>query len=304
MAYIPPNPNGQATSANSAPVVIASDQSPIVVSSSNQTAVSTVSWTSATAVNTTLMLVVTDLNVATLTMSNTATMTAGVLTFEVSPDSGTSWFSIAMARIDSYTVETTYTLNTIANRAWSTSVDAFTNFRVRLSTAITGTGTATLKIAAQSAAVEPIVTIGQSVAASLQMTVGAALPAGTNQIGKVTILPQSSGAATTFTLLSAATTNATLVKASAGALFMITATNNSGTVAFLKFYNKASAPTVGTDTPVLTFLLPSNGGLAVPVPVTGIQFSTGIGFAITGLAPATDTTAVTLNQVQVNGAYF
>jgi hypothetical protein len=29
MAYIPPNPNGQATSANSAPVVIASDQSAV-----------------------------------------------------------------------------------------------------------------------------------------------------------------------------------------------------------------------------------------------------------------------------------
>src|SRR5476651_385587 len=35
MAYIPPNPNGQATSANSAPVVVASDQSAIPVSAAS-----------------------------------------------------------------------------------------------------------------------------------------------------------------------------------------------------------------------------------------------------------------------------
>lgn len=34
MAYIPPNPNGQASSANSAPVVIASDQSEVPVTQS------------------------------------------------------------------------------------------------------------------------------------------------------------------------------------------------------------------------------------------------------------------------------
>jgi hypothetical protein len=300
MAYIPPNVNGQATSANSAPVVIASNQTPIPITG-NQTAASAGTWTSATTVNTAVTIATTNLNTVTVTMSNTASMTGGVLTFEVSPDSGTTWFPIAMARIDSFTVETTYTLSTVANRAWTTSIDAFTNFRVRLSTTIAGTGTATVLVAAQLFAIEPIITVGQSVAASLQTT--ATLAAGTNLVGKVNLTTQATGGATSFTLISTASTNSTLVKASAGTLYMLTATNNSATVAFLKMYNKATAPTVGTDVPVLTYLLPANGGVMVPVPSTGVSFSTGIGFALTGLATTADTTAVTLNQIQLNGAY-
>jgi len=303
MAYIPPNTNGQATSVNSAPVVIASDQTAIPITGS-QTAASTVSWTSGTTVNTANTISVVNLNTVTVTMSNTSTMTGGVLAFEVSPDGGTTWFTIAMARIDSYTVETTYTLSTVTNRAWTSSVDAFTNFRVRLSTIIVGTGTATIKIAAQLFAIEPIMTVGQSVAASLQTTATiSSIAAGTNLIGKVNVSAQTTGGATSFTLISAATTNATVVKASAGVLYMLTATNNAATIAFLKLYNKATAPTVGTDTPVMTFMLPANGGIAVPLPASGVTFATGIGYAITGLATTADTTAVALSQIQLNGAF-
>lgn len=304
MTYNPNNPNGQGVSANSAPVVIASDQSPIAITG-NQTTPTTAGWTSVTAVNTAITIATLNFNTVTVTVSNTSTMTAGVLSFEVSPDSGTSWFAIAMARIDSYTVETAYTLNTVANRAWTSSVDVFTNFRVRLSTVITGTGTATIKIAAQLFSIEPIVTVGQSIAASLQTTATiTSIQAGTNVIGKVNISAQTAGGATSFTLLSAASTNATVVKASAGVLYMLTATNNSASIAFLKMYNKATAPTVGTDVPVLTFLLSANGGIAVPIPATGVTFATGIGYALTGLATTADTTAVALSQVQVNGAFL
>jgi hypothetical protein len=300
MAYIPPNANGQATSANSAPVVIASNQTAIPITGS-QTVPSTGTWTTATALNTAVTIATTNLNTVTVTMSNTSSMTGGVLTFEVSPDSGTTWFPIAMARIDSFTVETTYTLSTVANRAWTTSIDAFTNFRVRLSTTIAGTGVATVLVAAQLFAIEPIIAVGQSVAASLQTT--ATLAAGTNLVGKVNLTPQTTGGATSFTLISAASTNSTLVKASAGVLYMVVATNNSATVSFLKMYNKATAPTVGTDVPVLTFMIPANGGIMVPIPSTGITFATGIGFGLTGLATTADTTAVTLSQIQLNGAY-
>jgi len=55
---------------------------------------------------------------------------------------------------------------------------------------------------------------------------------------------------------SAATTNATSAKASAGEVHVILATNTTATVKYLKLYNKASAPTVGTDTPILTIALP------------------------------------------------
>ena len=55
-------------------------------------------------------------------------------------------------------------------------------------------------------------------------------------------------------IVSAATTNATSVKASAGIINDIVVGNNGAGVAYFKLYDKASAPTVGTDTPVATFL--------------------------------------------------
>ncbi len=116
----------------------------------------------------------------------------------------------------------------------------------------------------------------------------------------------ASGSTTPYKLNSAATTNATSLKASAGQVYAVYVTNTNAAARFLKFYNKASAPTVGTDTPILVMLIPGNtagsgGTLSVPV---GINFSTGIAFAITAGAADTDTTAVALNEVIVNIIYI
>lgn len=268
-----------------------------------QVAAATTAWTSATGVNTANTISVANYNTVSVTMSNTSTMTAGVLTFEVSPD-GTTWFPIALARIDSYTVETTYTLNAVTNRAWSTSVDGFTNFRVRLSTVITGTGTATVSITPQTFAIEPIVSVGQATAANLNATVTGTITSVTSITNAVNIGTKTTGGATPFTLISAATTNATSVKASAGTLYGIYAYNNGAATAYLKLYNKATAPTVGTDTAVMTFMLPAGGGSNIPIPAQGIAFGTGIAYAITGLGTTADTTAVALAQVFVNGSYI
>ena len=108
---------------------------------------------------------------------------------------------------------------------------------------------------------------------------------------------------TPYKLLSAATTNATSVKASAGEVGMIVAFNTSAAAKFLKFYNKASAPTVGTDTPVLVLPIPASANGFVITPSEGIAFSTGIAFAITGAVADSDTTAVAANDVIVSLAY-
>ncbi len=130
-----------------------------------------------------------------------------------------------------------------------------------------------------------------------------ALPAGTNTIGAVTPAAAASGGATPYHLISAATTNATSVKASAGVVYSLSAFNVSASIRFLKLYDKASAPTVGTDTPVHTLLIPpSNGGLVGPIPV-GIQFSNGIALAITGAMADSDATAIGAGDVCVNLAY-
>lgn len=60
-------------------------------------------------------------------------------------------------------------------------------------------------------------------------------------------------------LTSAATTNATSVKTTAGTIYNIVVSNTGVTAVYLKIYNKASAPTVGTDIPVYTCVVPNGG---------------------------------------------
>lgn len=110
------------------------------------------------------------------------------------------------------------------------------------------------------------------------------------------------GGATPYKLNSAASTNATSVKASAGQVYSIMATNQNAAVRYLKLYNKASAPTVGTDTPVQTYAIPgatAGAGFTLSIPV-GMTFPLGIAFAITTGAADSDTGAVAANEVIVN----
>jgi hypothetical protein len=109
---------------------------------------------------------------------------------------------------------------------------------------------------------------------------------------------------TTSFINSAATTNATSTKASAGTVWSITATNSNAAARFLKLYNKASAPTVGTDVPVQTYAIPANGApLLVSGSATGNRFSTGIALAITAAITDADTTAVAASEIKVAISY-
>lgn len=102
---------------------------------------------------------------------------------------------------------------------------------------------------------------------------------------------------------SAATTNATSVKASAGTVFSVTASNTGAAAAFVKLYNLATAPTVGTSTPVITISVPASGTVTINFGTFGYRFATGIALAITNLAADTDTTAVAAAQVKVLTSY-
>jgi hypothetical protein len=96
----------------------------------------------------------------------------------------------------------------------------------------------------------------------------------------------------------AATTNSQLVITGAKSLFTIDVSNDSATKFWLKIYNKATAPTVGTDVPVLRYLVPANTMLEIQIPqYYGAYFSLGIGYAATGLVADSDTTAITAGSV-------
>lgn len=93
----------------------------------------------------------------------------------------------------------------------------------------------------------------------------------------------------------AATTNATSAKASAGDLWTVHGYNAAASVRYLKFYNKASAPTVGTDVPTITLAIgPSQ---AFRFDLGGHYFSTGIAYALTTGSADADTGALTLADI-------
>ena len=104
-------------------------------------------------------------------------------------------------------------------------------------------------------------------------------------------------------IVSAASTNATVAKSSPGVVVGWAFGNLAASMRYLKLYDKASSPTVGTDVPKITMPLPGNAaghvGLASPV-----AFSSGIGYALTTGVTDSDSGAVGANEVTVSVFYI
>lgn len=103
--------------------------------------------------------------------------------------------------------------------------------------------------------------------------------------------------------ISAATTNATNLKNIAGVIAGIIAINLTSGVKYLKIYDKATAPVVGTDTPVMTIPIPASTDGAGFVWNVPIDLSNGVSYAITGGVADNDSTAVGANEIIVNIAW-
>lgn len=124
------------------------------------------------------------------------------------------------------------------------------------------------------------------------ITGGVAVPvSGTIAIGLTTF-----GAITPLAIVSAASTNATLVKSTTGAVTSLNLSNTSAAFKYFRLFNKASAPVPGTDTPILIIGIPPAGHVSLSVPAA-FAFGTGLGYAITGASPLLDATAVALGDV-------
>lgn len=124
-----------------------------------------------------------------------------------------------------------------------------------------------------------------------------ALVAGTAAIGDVGVQYRgnATGAASGTHLVSAATTNPTVVKAGAGRLLGFVLTNNAATKVYVKFHNQTTTPTAGSGV-VRSFGIPAGGTITFALE-GGIAFSTGIALTtVTGAADA-DATAVALNDI-------
>lgn len=112
----------------------------------------------------------------------------------------------------------------------------------------------------------------------------------------------TSGGCVPYHSLSSASTNATVVKASAGQLYMAIVRNNSGAVRKLAFHDTASTPTAGSGI-YFTLQMSSGGAPNVYMFPLGVAFSNGIAFTtVTGMADA-DATAVGANELMIELFY-
>lgn len=104
-----------------------------------------------------------------------------------------------------------------------------------------------------------------------------------------------------YHVVAAASTNAASIKGSPGQLASVHVFNNAAYPVYVKFYNKASSPTVGTDTVKLTVGV--QAGLRADVTFKPTDFSTGIAIAMTKGITDADTTALLLSDCVVDVEY-
>ena len=108
------------------------------------------------------------------------------------------------------------------------------------------------------------------------------------------VVPPTSGGTSACYITSAATTNATNCKASAGQLYGYEAVNTTATLYYLRLYNLASAPTCSSATGFIrTIPIPASttgAGIQRSIDI-GEAYGTGIGFCLTGGGSSTDNTS-------------
>ena len=132
------------------------------------------------------------------------------------------------------------------------------------------------------------------------------IAAGSNLIGDVAIGNRASGGATPYSYISDGT-DFVSVTDGATTLYALSCTSIDATVVYIKVYDKATAPDPSADAASikLRFAVPSlatGAGFVWSVP-QGMDFPTGLGFALVTGAADTDETAVTANEVMVNMVY-
>ena len=134
-------------------------------------------------------------------------------------------------------------------------------------------------------------------AAPLPVSGSVTIAAGTNVIGDVgqQYRGNAAGAASGAHIVSAATTNPSIVKASAGRVVGWSLANTNAAWRYVKLHNQATLPTAGAGV-VRTIAIPPNGINTFKIE-GGIAFTTGIALTtVTGSADA-DATAVGLNDI-------
>lgn len=136
----------------------------------------------------------------------------------------------------------------------------------------------------------------------MQADIVASLPAGTNIIGYIGVVPLTSGGLSIHRSIDLDESEEE-VKGSAGQLYGYFLYNLATAKRYIKFYDGTAAViVVGTDTPVMTIPLEADQGANVNFG-EGVQFSSGICIAATTGLADNDTGAPGANEVVANIFY-
>ena len=131
------------------------------------------------------------------------------------------------------------------------------------------------------------------------------IPTGTNTIGTVKVIGANTSGVQYQKFISAVGVNSTLVKANPANLNILHIVNGAATLRYFKLYNKASAPTVGVDVPLITITLPTGSSNFTLPALVGIDFSIGLSFAVTlGVSDADTTPFTVAGEVTAMIAYI
>jgi len=212
-----------------------------------------------------------------LTLTTGGTFTTFGIAVQGSNDGFVTAATLNMLKPDTGSNATAWTFTASATNGLYVSAVGFNQVRVTIS-AFTGTS----------------VSLTMGLSAMPSPAIGYVQP-----VGNTTVIP---GAFSTNFLNSAASTNATLILGTATKILSALISNNGASAAYVKLFNKSTAPVPGTDTPTAVIVVPPTSHVSLDYS-QGLRFTTGLGFAITGAIADLDTTAVAAGQVKTHIYY-
>ena len=200
----------------------------------------------------------------------------GTVVFQASNDN-LNWIGMGFFNIGG---TTSLVAAATASGGWYGPLGGFSYFRLRISAYTSGTINASGNLLKES----PVSSI--------------------NTTGTFTSINASATSASTvfYTINSAATTNGANIKSSGANFYGLSAMNTSASTKYIRLFNLATAPTVGTSVPIMVVAIPATSSKEMQF-VPALRFGTGLAVAITGGASATDSTAVAAGDVQLLVSY-
>lgn len=138
-------------------------------------------------------------------------------------------------------------------------------------------------------------------AAAATKTVAAHLKGGSDYYPAHVMVPVNEGGLSVYRSASLINTGVN-AKASAGQLYCIEIANMNASARYVKFYDKASAPS-SSDTPVMTIYMAGSSGRTINLTDMGVAFANGIGLRASTGSGDSDNTAPSANDIYISVFY-